>query len=310
MPIKRIFSASQLPPCSVTTSPLSASAQELFLVCWIFVHNFFIITKSSLALTLIIKYSLKSWTDIWQTDDDTWYLTRTAGILLWDESARESANDYEGAPHVWLEVIMMMIMIMIVIMIMIMWLWWRSTCFALGALSKLSPLTFTDYAFCVHSTHFGLTLNWTLQHNWTFSTGRRLSCGQCPRIFPSQCRCPGFTSPRFPMPSQFRCRNTFGNASNLDPTAPRIRCNLKGLKLRKILLLIEGAIWQRSRVWSKFTGNCFWAWRSRRTTGRWKIDSPFQSTCHQSYAKNTPPHPGGETQSEDAADFLAAATHL
>ena len=26
--------------------------------------------------------------------------------------------------------------------------------------------------------------------------------------------------------------------------------------------------------------------------------------------KNNPPHPGGETQSEDAADFLAAATHL
>ena len=128
------------------------------------------------------------------------------------------------------------------------WLWWRSTCFALGALSKLSPLTFTDYAFCVQSTHFGLTLNWTLQHNWTFSTGRRLSCGQCPRVFPSQCRCPGFTSPRFPTPSQFRCRSTFGNASNLDPTAPRIRCNLKGLKLSKILLLIKGAIWQRSSL--------------------------------------------------------------
>jgi len=26
------------------------------------------------------------------------------GVLLWDESARESASDYEGAPHVWLEV--------------------------------------------------------------------------------------------------------------------------------------------------------------------------------------------------------------
>ena len=29
---------------------------------------------------------------------------KSSGVLLWDESARESASDYEGAPHVWLEV--------------------------------------------------------------------------------------------------------------------------------------------------------------------------------------------------------------
>ena len=110
--------------------------------------------------------------------------------------------------------------------------------------SRCSFKTFSSYFhwLCFLCSLNSLWFDFELKNSnttfyWTFSTGRRLSCGQCPRVFPSQCRCPGFTSPRFPTPSQFRCRSTFGNASNLDPTAPRIRCNLKGLKLSKILLL-------------------------------------------------------------------------
>jgi len=55
----------------------------------------FVLSNSSLAVASLLRHYLS----IIGVDSRIVF-----GVLLWDESARESAFDYEGAPHVWLEV--------------------------------------------------------------------------------------------------------------------------------------------------------------------------------------------------------------
>ena len=66
---------------------------------------------------------------------------------------------------------------------------------------------------------------------------------------------------------------------------------------------------EESLFWTEITGNCFLDWRSRRKIGRWNklVRIWNQLVIKTSLKKNLP---GGETQPEDASDFLAATTHF